>query len=549
MRLGSAEPFASLAEAWNGFCFLAQLPFFLRHPGNPEEALRVLARRLHDRPARFRALLKKLFSPSSTSPYKNLLSWAGGCTSDVMELAVRNSVEETLKILYRQGIYLTVEEFKGRSPVRRGSRQMHVHAGMFLNPTGLSGMTVQTSGSRNARIPVPLTLDYVRSRAIDALANLQARRGLDWVHGLWGIPGSSALAYLLEMAGTGRPPVRWFSPVDPASPALHPRYRWSSRLIRLSSLMAGVSLPRLIPASLERPEPILRWLKETIKVGDTPHLFTYVTSALRLSQAAAKEGVDISGAHFTVTGEPLTEIRAQAIRKSGADVYPRYGSAESGTIGYGCLNPSLPDDMHLLEDRLALVQTDKEKNGIPEGTLLVTCLEPSSPYFLLNMSLGDVAIVEDRDCGCPMRSLGWRTHLHSIRSYEKLTSEGMTFLRTDLEKVLDEVLPGAFGGGPGDYQLLEEESADGKPSLRLLVHPAAGQPDPEHIISVFLTALSAGRGAEKIMGMLWQEARLLRVDIKPPIATDSGKVLHLHHRLSSAIKADRQEKAFRAKPD
>jgi hypothetical protein len=57
--------------------------------------------------------------------------------------------------------------------------------------------------------------------------------------------------------------------------------------------------------------------------------------------------------------------------------------------------------------------------------------------------------------------LGWTTHLRDIRSQEKLTAGGMTFLDTDLIRVLEEVLPARFGGAPTDYQLVEEEAEEG----------------------------------------------------------------------------------------
>ena len=73
--------------------------------------------------------------------------------------------------------------------------------------------------------------------------------------------------------------------------------------------------------------------------------------------------------------------------------------------------------------------------------------------------------------------MGWTTHLREIRSHEKLTAGGMTFLDTDLIRVLEEVLPARFGGAPTDYQLVEEEAAEGQPRVRLLVHPRIGAVD------------------------------------------------------------------------
>jgi hypothetical protein len=104
----------------------------------------------------------------------------------------------------------------------------------------------------------------------------------------------------------------------------------------------------------------------------------------------------------------------------------------------------------------------------------------------------------------------------------------MTFLDTDILPVLDEILPARFGGGPTDYQLLEEEADDGRPRLRLLVHPTIGSIDPEAVAEVFLSAIGSGCGAERVMELQWRGAGLLRVERKSPVATAGGKILHVH---------------------
>jgi hypothetical protein len=527
--------FFSLAEeAWDSLWFISELPFFLRHPLPPDRPPVILSQRLCERGARFMALLDRILSPSSNSPYKKLFEWAGAARGDIRKILSLEGVEGVLGLLLKEGIYLTTQEFKGYCPVRRGNLQMSVEPAMFMNPMGLSRFNIQTSGTRGRRTFVPVTFEYIRSRSANAYCDLKARGGLSWVHGLWGVPGSSAIVYLLEMAGLGCRPVRWFSQISPGSSGLHPRYRWSNRALRALSLMAGVPLPNLRYVSVEDPEPILIWLKEVLQRGRIPHLFTYVSSALRLSQASERAGVDISGTRLTVTGEPLTETRAEAIERNGIIAYPRYGSAESGTIGYGCLNPQFVDEVHVLVDRLAVIRLHQAKEDIPPGALFITSLEPSSPYLLLNVSVGDYAFLSKRDCRCPLHALGWTTHLHTIKSYEKLTSEGMAFLSADLEKILDEILPRSFGGKPGYYQLIEDVASDGKPRLRLLVHPALGKVDPRALTSVFLNALGQGGEPQKLMSLLWRDARIIRIEQRVPVQTASGKILHLYRRQVSA---------------
>jgi hypothetical protein len=526
-------------EVWGSLFFLSRLPFYLMRPLHHDRLPSVLAQRLEDRESAFAALVERIFSSPGRSPYKKLFSWAGVKRADVWALLGHDGVEGTLRLLLHEGIYLTPEEFKGRRPVRRGNHEISVRPEMFLRSVSLSKFNIQTSGSSGRRSPVPLTLDYVRSRAVDAYCDLRAREGLNWVQGLWGVPGSSAVVYLLEMAGLGLRPVRWFSQVDPASPGLHSRYLWSSRGLRALSLLAGLPLPRPDHVSVWNPEPIITWLKTVHQEHAVPHLFTYVSSALRLAETARRAGMDLSGAQVTVTGEPLTEIRARAIRGGGLTVYPRYGSAESGTIGYGCLKPGHADEVHILTDRLAVVQTGRLREDIPADALFVTTLEPASPYLLFNVALGDGAVLSQRNCRCPLQSLGWTVHLHTIRSYGKLTSEGMSLLCHDLERILDETLPATFGGRPGDYQLIEDTTEAGRPVVRLLVHPGVGGIDPQGLRSFFLDAVGRSGEAQKLMSLLWKDARTVQVEKRAPLQTASGKILPWHRRIVTSEAARR----------
>ena len=148
--------------------------------------------------------------------------------------------------------------------------------------------------------------------------------------------------------------------------------------------------------------------------------------------------------------------------------------------------------------------------------------------MLLNVSLGDQGIVEHRPCGCPLEKLGWTTHIRTVRSYEKVTAAGMTFLDTDVIPVLEEVLPRRFGGAPTDYQLLEEADSNGRPSLKLLVRPSVGSVDEDSIREAFFKAISDGSETKKLMVQLWRNAEILIVERRAPLTTPASKILHVH---------------------
>jgi hypothetical protein len=144
-------------------------------------------------------------------------------------------------------------------------------------------------------------------------------------------------------------------------------------------------------------------------------------------------------------------------------------------------------------------------------------------------------VLGHRACGCPLERLGWMTQLRDVRSFEKLTAGGMTFLDVDVIRVLEEVLPARFGGGPTDYQLVEEELDDGRPSLRVFVHPTVGPLDDAAVADVFLASIGGGSGARRVMELHWRQANLVSVERRPPLSTASGKILHLHRARQPSV--------------
>jgi hypothetical protein len=241
---------------------------------------------------------------------------------------------------------------------------------------------------------------------------------------------------------------------------------------------------------------------------------------------AEQLGVSLQGARFTVTGEPVTAARLAAIRRAGGDPVPDYGCVDTGgSLTYGCLAPEAPDDVHFFADLHGLIQADA--TPFPRNALLITSLRDTAPFILLNVSMGDCATVTARRCGCPLEMLGWPTHLKQIRSFEKLTALGVTFEDGEIIPLLEELLPRTFGGGPTDYQLEEQESADGASSLNLRVRPSVGDVDAEAVLRFFLEEIGKSSEIKRNMAAIWRQTGLLRVVRGEPRRTSGGKILHL----------------------
>lgn len=513
-----------------GARFLSRLPAFFKRPLELDEARWILSCRFEQRQARFLALLRRTVFEQPKGPYLHLLDHAGCEYGDLVRLVQQDGVEGALSALVEKGVFLSVDEFKGRTAVRRGSLTIDFNPEQLRNPLAEFHVSARSSGSRGGSLPVLIDLSFVRECAVNTLLFLHARDGQHWLKADWEVPGAGARFRLLKYASFGAPPTRWFSQVDPDSSDLDPIFRWSDRAMRWRSRLAGVVLPGPIYAPVSDPIHLARWMRDVLERGQVPHLFSFPSSAVSLCRRASEAGISLQGAQLTIGGEPVTEARLATIREVGATALPRYGSMECGPIGYGCLCPDAADDVHLQHDLHALIEAGPagEELGFPSGALFVSTLHPAAPFVMINVSMGDQAKMSRRRCGCPLQSLGWHTHLHGIRSYEKLTGTGMTFLDTDVIHVLEEVLPARFGGSPTDYQLVEQESEQGEPELRLLVHPQLGPVNTDEVAETFLYAIGATDSVCKMMESVLREADILKVVRRIPHSTRSGKILHLH---------------------
>jgi len=519
-----------LSDIAGGVRFLSGLPRLLRYRVTSEEARVALKNRLEHRQANFLALAKDAIYGFPASPYRQLLQLAGCEFGDLQALVQKEGVEGALHTLYRKGVYLTVAEAKGRRTVVRGGARFEVPQGALAKPGVAAALLSESGGSRGSKTSVPIDLAGDRMQSAEMFLDFEARGGLEWERAIWGAPGTAALRRVINYTHCGAPPARWYSLVDVGDAGLHPRYIWSARTLRLGGFLAGVVLPRPIHVPLHDPRPIANWMAATLRSGRTPQLYTYASCAVRLCQTAMDGGIDLRGAQFIVGGEPITASRLATIERTGATPHVSAGSAETTFMGRGCLRRQAPDDLHLPHDRLSMIQPlDFPTPNLPPQALLVTSLFlPMAKLIMLNVSLGDQAELSHRSCGCPLEKLGWTTHIHTIRSFEKLSAGGMTFSDADLVRVLEEVFPAKYGGGPTDYQLVDEESADGKPKVRLLVHPRLGPMDPAQVRQTFLDAIGAGSGVERVMMLVWRDAGLPIVERETPRVTGGGKILHVH---------------------
>ncbi len=539
---GTAAPVASWRARRGDVASAARLflglPTFLRRPEPADTAHAVIRRRLAEREAVFLDLVQRAIYARPESPYRRLLRLAGCEWGDLARMVRQDGIEGSLAALYRAGVFLRADEAKGRQPVVRGGHDFTIGPGELHNPLLATHFLMHTGGSGGAPATIPIDLATIRDRAVNRHVLLEARGGVGATYVEWGVPGSQTLFTVLEYACAGMPVRHWFLKVDPASPSLHAAYRWSFRLTRAASLVAGRPLARPEYVPVDQALIVARRIAGILRAGRKAWYNGTVSSGVAIVAAAEDAGLDLGGALFSIGSEPMTAARQAAIRRADVSAVAGFGTTETSRIGYGCLDGSTVNEVHVLTDLNAVIQpgpsggapTGDPGPALPPGALLLTTVSPTAPLVVLNLSLGDQGHVERRDCGCPYERTGWTTHLRDIESFEKLKAGGMTFLDTDVVRILEVDLPTRFGGSPTDYQLLEEEGADGRPRVVLVVRPEVGALDPTGVAAWFLDRLGRGSGAERVMALTWQRSGILEVARRAPQVTAAGKILPVLRR-------------------
>jgi len=178
-----------LDELARALRFFVALPGLLRRPLSPVSARAILGRRFETRDATFLALVRHAIFDVAESPYRRLLGAAGCEYGDLERLVGRDGIEATLELLARRGVFLSLDEAKGRRPVVRGTTTFTVDPERLANPLTASHLVHRSSGSRGAGTIVSANVAYFRDRAVNTALCLDARGGWRWRHALCFVPG------------------------------------------------------------------------------------------------------------------------------------------------------------------------------------------------------------------------------------------------------------------------------------------------------------------------------------------------------------------------
>ncbi len=516
----------------------AAFPFALRRfNARPrltlDAAERTIRERMQRREENFLTLVERGVFASPSSPYLALFREAGCESGDVRALIKDRGLDEALKALRDAGVYVKFEEFKGRKPIKRGRLELPVRGRDFDNPLPRRDLMMSTGGTTGAAHSVAIDLDNLADRAVHRLVVLAAH-GVDKapVATLGGAFPSLSLRGMIYGAYVGNIPERWFSPFGMRDSRQWVKYAFGTYYLISMMRLSGLRVPFPQYATPDQPLEIVRWAAQAVKNHGKCLIRTTVSQGARLGLTAQGAGIDLTGTTFTGAGEPPTPMKVEQMTRAGARYVTTYGSADAGMIGQACARSTDASDVHVFKDAFALTTHPHhvERFDVTVPAFSVTSLLPSTAKLLINVELDDYGIVEERSCGCPLEAYGYSTHVRQIRSYSKLTGEGVTLIGSEVQRVLEEELPRHFGGTPLDYQLLEDEDETGLTRLYLLVHPRLSIADEAAVARAMLDGLARSSPMADAARIVWQNLQTIRVKREEPIWSSRGKLLPLHIR-------------------
>lgn len=504
--------------------FLARLGPFLRQPVALPDAPRRLEASMRGRDAALGAMIRRAVFGHAPSPYLALLQ-AARLGADAVDAMIRQSgVEGALERLHDAGVFVTLEEFKGLRPIRRAGLELPIRPEDFDNPLGARDYEARTGGSGGSPRRIVVGLDLLAHEADYHACFYEAHQAWQRPASLWlpAPPGAVGIKNALIRGRLGVPVVHWFSQNRAGTGGA--RHRAFSAATRLVARASGrrVPPPDFTPAAAAGR--VASWLAEQRAHGG-PLLLTTPSGAVRACAAAAEQRLDIAGSLFVMVGEPYTEAKDRVISGAGCSGATHYAMVESGLIGLACRRPVAPDDVHLVSDKVATILRPRSStgNGAPGNALFHTTLLRAAPKVMLNVESGDSGVLQDRDCECGVLPPVFRRHLHTIRSYEKLTSEGMHVLGVDLIALVEDVLVARFGGRPTDWQLVEREEG-GVARVSLVASPAIGDLHEEEVRRTVLDFLRRRGAGPRLMAEVWENAATLRLVRADPHVTPAGKI-------------------------
>jgi len=489
------------------------------------DARALIAETLQRRDEHFLDLVRTGVYGNPNSPLYDLLTMADCGFGDLASLVTTRGIEHALERLYDAGVYFSHAEVKGAPIVRRG-RTIANTVGATRHPQSSGGIESISSGSRSAGITTPGSNAYRRYReAYESilLAELGAEDSITaTLHSI--LPAPTALVYCAGEARRGRPVSRWFASGGSRRAA---PYRVITRALIAEARLLGRQIPQPTLLADNDFSPVVEWIAGIRREGRGVLIRANASTTTRVCAAARESGRDISGTVFVTSGEPVSDAKRALLREVGARCYPRYVISELGTVGLACSKTS-GNSVHWFCDSTAVIARRRTASfaDAEVNSLLFTTINPHATRLLINAEMEDHAWLVRATHDCEFCRLGFTTILEDVHSFGKLTGHGLTLAGSDMIALLEERLPKAFGGVPGDYQLVECDG-DRQSEVQLRVSPRVAPADLSPLLTYFLHEVRAMYGGA-LSERTWVQTSSLKVVAAEPYRTRNGKTLPLH---------------------
>ena len=226
-------------------------------PITSADAIAAVQARLASRTAMFVDTIERTVFACASSPYRALLQSAGYNLDRVKTLVAHAGIEEALRRLSDDGVYVAIEEFNGIREARRGDQTFRFVHEDFYNPLARPGMLASSGGTRSGGIPTSIPVATGRLNA-EHTAVTWAAYGLDGLPVVVWYPESRDIgtATVLNAAARNAVPVRWLKQLRGRFPYAH------DLAMRAGALMCGIRLPPQTYVPVGEESAILPWVTQ-----------------------------------------------------------------------------------------------------------------------------------------------------------------------------------------------------------------------------------------------------------------------------------------------
>src|SRR5204862_263263 len=137
-------------------------------------------------------------------------------------------------------------------------------------------------------------------------------------------------------------------------------------------------------------------------------------------------------------------------------------------------------------------------------------------------------LATQRDAGrtcCVTTAASNAVRIARLATEQRMSLEGTKFLcsgepLTEAKReIIERALPAEFGGGPGDFQLIEEEDGEGQTRLTLRIDPKLGAVNEVRLLASLRAELGRGAWGYEFQARVWDGAGTLRVRREAPSAS------------------------------